>query len=124
MGKGSNVVYGSGLIDLCLFFDGRGHVVDAAHGWNDPDFIADTDLPVASFVTVKEAFFCGEKFRSLLVIRIGEKLSQACLHIMCMDPGACGNVLFGQSDRRAVLDNGLPCPDVLQGKLVALGYIF
>ena len=124
MRKGCDVINGAGLIDLCLFFNGFCHVVDAADGWNDPDFIADTGLAIASSVPVKEALLSGGKLCRILMISIGKKISQACFHIMGMNPGALGDVLPGLSDGRAVLYNCLPCPDVLQGKLVTLGDIF
>ena len=123
MGKCCDIVDGAGLINLCLFFNGGCHVIDTAYSRDDPDFVADTHPAAVSFVAFKEAVFCSGKFSRVLMIRIGEKLAQACLHIMCMNPGAWGNILLSQSDWGAVLDDCLTCPDVLQGKLVPLGNI-
>ena len=106
-------------------FQGLCNGVHTAYGRNDPDFIADSCLPVGSAVAFKICVLCG--FYILMAFRliiISKNISKSRLHIMNVNPLSRLDIFLGKTDAEAVLYNLFSALYFPQRKLVALGDIF
>ena len=110
----------------CFGFFGneRCNVVDTANGGDDPDFVSNTGFSIGSSVPVKKTFFCGFQKRMLFLVGIVQKIPKSGLHIMCVNPGSCRNVLSGIPDGGAIFDHSFTGADFFQGKFMSLRNIF
>jgi hypothetical protein len=108
---------------LRLSFNDCGYIVDTAHGWNDPDIVADSDLAVCPPITLKISGSGRCERRGLPVVRISKHVPKSCFQIVCMDPGACSDRFFGKSNGASVFYDLFSFWNGGQGELVPLGNI-
>ena len=106
--------------------------VHAAHGGNDPDLVADAHLAVGAAEAFEGARFFAALRMTRVILRFteGSYVVQGLVFIVqeafqvgfdtfVVDHGAFGGVLGHMADGKAVLDDVLPCLEVLKDDLVA-----
>ena len=106
---------------LALLHQGLCHIVDTAHGGDDPDLVADTHGAVTA--AVSEVCSGLPLLESTALGSIGERRLSGKVrgHIMGMDPLAGRHRDRGMADRKAVFDHLLPRRKGDQGHLMSLG---
>ena len=82
------------FINLSLSFDSSCYIVDTANGWDNPDFITNTDFSVASSITIKETFFGFFDFRMNRLISVSKQVAKTGADIVCVNPGTGCDVFF------------------------------
>ena len=108
---------------LCLHFHALDHGIHAAHGGQDPDVVPDAGLPVLPAVAAEGHVLRGRHHRDIRLIPVFQLVAQGRADVVDVDPGALRDILLGIADAEAVLDDGLPLFDILQGEFVGLGNI-
>ena len=108
---------------LRLMGQGPGDVVDAAHGGQDPQFVADAGA--ARFPGIAQER--GGRFLFLpgmgRMVFIVPGAGQQGVQVMRVHVGTGGNILRGLADGEAVLDHRFPLGNVPKRRLVAHGQI-
>ena len=122
MGEGVQALDGAGDQILIVGNDLLGDVVDAAHGGDDPDLIADGGAAVLAAEAHKGLRLDlgqGSQIRGG-VVAVLYLTGQVGVHVVGVHPAAGSGVSGGVADGEAVLDHVLTVLDGLHGHLVAL----
>ena len=122
MGEGVQALDGAGDQILIVGNDLLGDVVDAAHGGDDPDLIADGGTAVLAAEAHKGLRLDlgqGSQIRGG-VVAVLYLTGQVGVHVVGVHPAAGSGICGGVANGKAVLDHVLTVLDGLHGHLVAL----
>ena len=95
-----------------------GNGIDAPHGGDDPQLIADCRPAVRPAVAPEGAGLYAWQLIGLVVIAVRPALGQARGRVVDVDPGPPGDVRLGRADGAAVFYDFFPGGDGGQGQLV------
>ena len=96
------------------------HIIDTAHGRDDPDLISRADLTVRTHEALEGLDRHGLLLRHRRLVGILHLAGQIRLHIVGMHPLTRLHILGGVTDGNAVLDDLALCRDRRDGYLVSL----
>ena len=97
-----------------------GNAIDAAHGRDNPNLVADADFTIGAFVTVEGEFAVGVLKRHLLWLPcVFERSRKVGLYVFVVSPRAFRKIGLGMSDRVAVFDEVLARLDILERELMS-----
>ena len=102
---------------------GAGHVVDTAHGGQNPQLVAHAHTPVPARIARKGSGSPGGKRLSMRVVLVFQLAGEQRAQIVHMHVASLRNIGFGLADGKAVFDHMLPFVHGVEGHLVAGGNV-
>ena len=123
MREGVHALHPAAHQRLRAALQGAGHVVDAAHGRQNPQLIANAHAAVLARIAREGGGRLGGKRLSVGVVLVFQLAGEQGAQVMHMHMAPLGDVGFGLADGKAVFDHVLPRAHGAQGYLMPRGNI-